>query len=87
MSRNEIKRQIKRMLVERLFLDVAPEEVADDADLMATYGVDSVQLFEIVVGLEDDMGISLEEDDFDLQTFSTVEGIAGLVTRKKGNGV
>lgn len=79
-----LREQLKRMIVERLFLKVDPETIPDDANLMETYGVDSVNIFEIVVGLEDEFGISLAEEDFSIEAFVTVEGIAELVTRKRG---
>ena len=78
-----MKQQIKAMIVERLFLKVEPQEIPDGANLMETYNVDSVNIFEIVVGLEDEFGISLAEEDFSIEAFSTVEGIAELVTRKR----
>ena len=79
-----LKQQLKDMIVERLFLKVEPGAIPDDANLMETYGIDSVNLFEIVVGLEDEFGISLEEEDFSVAAFSTVDGIAELVARKRG---
>jgi acyl carrier protein len=80
----ELKQQLKAMIVERLFLKVDPQDIPDDANLMETYGVDSVNIFEIVVGLEDEFGISLAEEDFSIEAFVTVEGIAELVSRKRG---
>ena len=79
----ELKAQLKQMIVERLFLKVAPGEIPGDANLMEAYGVDSVSLFEIVVGLEDEFGISLAEEDFSIEAFSSVDGIAELVERKR----
>ena len=46
--------------------------------------MDSVNIFEIVVGLEDEFGISLAEEDFSIEAFATVDGIAELVARKRG---
>jgi acyl carrier protein len=79
-----LKQQLKQMIVERLFLKVDPQDIPDDANLMETYNIDSVNIFEIVVGLEDDFGISLAEEDFSIEAFATVDGIAELVTRKRG---
>jgi acyl carrier protein len=83
MPEADLKAQLKSMIVERLFLKVAPGDIPDDANLMETYGIDSVNLFEIVVGLEDEFGISLAEEDFSIEAFSTVDGIAELVERKR----
>lgn len=80
----ELKQQIKSMIVERLFLNVEPADIVDDANLMDAYGIDSVNLFEIVVGLEEDFGISLEDADFNTETFSTVDSIAAYVAEKRG---
>ena len=80
----DLKQQLKDMIVERLFLKVEAAAIPDDANLMEAYGIDSVNLFEIVVGLEDEFGISLEEEDFSVEAFSTVNGIAELVARKRG---
>jgi acyl carrier protein len=83
-SVDELKPQIKEMIVERLFLNVAPGDIPDDADLMEAYGIDSVNLFEIVVGLEEQFEITMEDDDFNVETFSNVNNIAGFVAGKVG---
>jgi acyl carrier protein len=80
---NELKSQIKNMLVERLFLNVEPTQIRDDANLMEEYGVDSVALFELVVGLEDEFGITMEDVDFKIDTFQTVNSIVGFVEEKQ----
>ena len=78
----EIESRIKEMVVERLFLKVAPEELASDASLIDDYGVDSVALLELVVGLEEVFGIVVEDDDFDLANFSSVKALAAFVAQR-----
>ena len=78
----ELKMRVKRMIVERLFLDVTPREIADDAPLMETYGIDSVALFELVVGLEEEFDLELEDTDFQVDTFKSVDSIAGFLHAK-----
>ena len=82
---DELKPQIKKMIVERLFLNVRPDEIADDAPLMETYNIDSVALFEIVVGLEDEFGVMMEDADFQVSTFATVNSIAAFIREKRGD--
>ena len=82
MAAEALKMEIKELLVERLFLRVQPEDIADDAPLMETMGVDSVQLFELVVGLEEIYGITFEEDEFRLSLFQDVNSIADFVAGK-----
>ena len=80
---NDLNLQIKKMIVERLFLNVTPGEIADDAPLMETFGIDSVALFELVVGLEDEFGVAMEDADFQVSTFKTVNSIAAFVESKR----
>lgn len=84
MNEQEIKSQLKNMIVERLFLDVEPADIGDAAPLMETYGIDSVALFELVVGLEDEFGIVMEDVDFKIETFKTVNSIAAFVQERVG---
>ena len=83
MASDALKSEIKDLLVERLFLRVKPEEIPDDAPLLETLGIDSVALFELVVGLEDVYGITFEEEEFRLSLFQDVNSIADFVEQKR----
>jgi acyl carrier protein len=73
---------LRGMMVERLFLSLNPADLDLDANLMETYGIDSVQVSELVVGTEAAFGISFEDDDFDPTRFDTLRHIADLVRSK-----
>jgi len=77
-----VEDQLKEMIVERLFLPVSPGEIADDDLLMEKFEIDSVRLFEIVIGLEEIFDISLEDDEFSIERFESVKAIAALVRDK-----
>ena len=77
-----IEDQLKGMIVERLFLGVEPSAIADDDILMDKFEIDSVRLFEIVIGLEEIFDISLEDDEFSIERFESVKAIADLVRTK-----
>ena len=79
---NELKIRLKKMIVERLFLPISPAQIEDDAPLMETYDIDSVALFELVVGLEDEFGLSLEDADFQISAFQSVNAMADFVAKK-----
>lgn len=80
---DDLKAQVKQMIVERLFLNVEPADIPDNAPLMETYGIDSVALFELVVGLEDEFGVVMDDVDFQIDTFRTVNSIAEFVSSKQ----
>lgn len=81
---DELKTKIKEMIVERLFLPVEPDEIKGNDDLMETFSIDSVALFELVIGLEDEFGVVMEDVDFQIETFRTVDSIATFVQDKTG---
>jgi len=74
--------RLKAMLAERLMLKFRPEEIGDGDDLIEKWGLESVQLMEIVIGLEEVFGIQLGDDEFSVKRFRTIENIAGVVREK-----
>jgi len=83
MTDESVEIQLKEMIVERLFLDVDPAAIADDENLMENYEIDSVNLFEIVVGLEEQFEISFEDEDFSVDLFATINNLAEYVEQKR----
>ncbi len=83
MSDATIESQLKTMLVERLMLKMKPEEIGDTDDLIKKWGLESVQLMEIVIGLEEVFGIQLGDDEFSVKKFSTIANIAAVVREKQ----
>ena len=84
MSEGTIEERLKRMIVDRLFLQIAPSEIEDDKKLVQDYGVDSVSLFELVVGLEEEFGFRIEDKEFNLRHFESVSALARFVRGKLG---
>ena len=80
----DLEKRIKEMIVERCFLTISPDEIETDASLMEAVGLDSVQILEVVVGLEETFGVTFEDADFDIENFSTVSAIAKYVRDRKG---
>ncbi len=82
MENADIEPKLKAMIVERLFLQIAPETIETDASLIETYGVDSVSLLELVVGLEEAFGIQVEDGDFNLDNFVSVAALRDFVKER-----
>lgn len=82
MDKSDIETKLKEMIVERLFMQVAPEKIDTEAELTKTYGVDSVSLLELVVGLEEVFGIQVEDGEFDLANFRSVAALRNFVVAR-----
>jgi len=78
----DLKDRIKAVLVERLFLDIDPATLDPAESLTEAHGVDSVRLFDMVVGLEEDFDISFEDEELVLDAFDTVNAVAERVQAK-----
>ena len=75
--------KIKELVVELLFLtETSPEEIKDDDILTDTLGMDSVAIFQVVAGLEEEFGISFEDDTFEQEKFKSVASMAQVVRDK-----
>jgi len=87
MGSDSVRTRVKELIVELLFLrDVAPEDIGDEDVLEETLGVDSVQLFQIVAGLEEAFDIRFGDEDFDVSRFRTVKAVADVVGEKQAAG-
>ena len=87
MGADSVRTRVKELIVELLFLrDVAPKDIGDEDVLEETLGVDSVQLFQIVAGLEEAFDIRFGDEDFDVTRFRTVKAVADVVAEKQAAG-
>ena len=82
MSAERIEDRIKVMLVDRLMLNAKPADIGDEDDLITKWNVESVQLMEIVIGLEEIFGTQFGDDEFSIKKFRTVKNIAEVVRAK-----
>ncbi|MFH0938393.1 MAG: acyl carrier protein [Planctomycetota bacterium] len=82
MTDGRLEDRMKAMLVERLMLTIQPAEITDEDDLLKKWGIESVQLMEIVIGLEEVFGIQLGDDEFSIKKFRTIKNICDVVRAK-----
>jgi acyl carrier protein len=86
MTEDRIEDRVRRMLVRRLFLKIAPENIEEDKSLMDAYGVDSVSLLELVVASEEEFGIVIPDEEFDIEHFKTVAALAAFIRARLAAG-
>lgn len=81
----ELKNQIKRLIVERLKLEIPPEEIGDTQPLFGDgLGLDSIDALELVLGIEQQFGVKVEDEEVGAKALSSVESLAGFIAAKQG---
>lgn len=77
----ELKRQIKRMLVENLMLQNTADEIKDDQPLFGPggLGLDSVDALQVVVALDKNYGLKIPDPETAKKVIHNVNTIAAAV--------
>jgi acyl carrier protein len=81
----DLKDEIKEMMVENLMLKIPKEEITDDLPLFGAegLGLDSIDALELVVSLEKRFGVSVPNSDVARQALVSVNTIADYVTANR----
>ena len=81
---DELKRQIKQAIVRSLRLPISPDEIQDDVALFGEgLGLDSIDALELVLGLEQEFGVSIDDQQVGSQVLSTVNSIVQFIAEKR----
>jgi acyl carrier protein len=81
MTGEDLKDEIKTMMVENLMLKVTKEEIGDDLPLFGPdgLGLDSIDALELVVSLEKRFGVRVPNSDTARSALATVNSIHDYV--------
>ena len=81
---DELKRQVKEMMVTELMLQQGADEIADDAAIFRPegLGLDSVDALQLVVALEKKFGLKLPDADAARNVLRDVNSIAAAIASK-----
>ena len=81
MAKKETVLRVAEILIDELKLeDVTPETFNPDLDLIDELGIDSMDLTTVVLVLQDEYGVSIDEDDY--PKLKTVTLIAEYIEEK-----
>lgn len=81
-TREQILARVRKVLVERLHVQRAPEEIDPDAPLFGTgLGLDSVDAVELVVSLEGEFTVTLPDSSVGKRSMRTVGSIVDVLVK------
>lgn len=79
----ELKSRIKRLIVDRLKLEVEPTEIGDSDPLFGEgLGLDSIDALELVLGIEQEFGVKIEDEEVGAEALASVDSLAQFVQSK-----
>jgi acyl carrier protein len=78
---DDLKLQVKQMIVERLKLDgMGPDDIEDAAPLFGEgLGLDSIDALELVLAVEQTFGVKIEDEASGMKAFRSVDALVAYI--------
>ena len=84
MTKEDLAPRVKDLIVRRLKLEIDPATIEDDAPLFGEgLGLDSIDALELVLGLEQEFGIKVEDEEVGVKAFASVDALCDFIEQKK----
>jgi acyl carrier protein len=81
----DLKKELKHLIVASLKLDREPESIDDGAPLFQSgLGLDSIDALELAVALERTYRVTIPDEKVGKQAFSSVDALAAYVAEHRG---
>jgi acyl carrier protein len=78
---NDIKTQLRSIIVQALHLNQAPETIPD-TNLTSTLGLDSINSLELLIWVENHFRISINDEDLSVSLIDSLDVLAAYVERQ-----
>ena len=84
----ELKSRIKHLIVDRLKLEISPDTIGDDTPLFGDsgLGLDSIDALEMVLGIEQEFGVRIEDEEVGSRALESIEALARFVEEEGSSG-
>ncbi len=81
---SELHKQVQNFILENYLFTDDESALGLDESLLDRGIVDSTGMLEIIMFIEDELGVSVEDEEMIPENLDSVNRIAAFVTRKKG---
>ena len=76
--------RLKNLIITRLKLEIDPDEIENDQPLFGEgLGLDSIDALELVLGLEQEFGVKIEDEEVGVKAFASIDALV-IFVREKG---
>lgn len=83
MNREQVIQELRAVLTERLELTL-PERILETDRLYEEFGVDSIMALQLLVHIEEAMGVEIPDDMVDPSILKTVGTLARFIEKRRG---
>jgi len=85
MALEDLKPRLKAILVERLKLERSADSIGDSEPLFGPdgLGLDSIDALELVLGVEQEFGVRIENEEVGTEALASIEQLARFVASKQ----
>jgi acyl carrier protein len=84
MDRDALRAEVKQLLATGLRLQLAPDDIPDDAPIFGeTLGLDSIDALELVVLVEDKFHVAIPDEDVGRRAFASVSALVDFILAER----
>jgi acyl carrier protein len=84
MDRDTLRTEVKLLLTTGLRLQVAPDDIPDDAPIFGdSLGLDSIDALELVVLVEDRFHVAIPDEDVGRRAFASVNALVDFILAER----
>ncbi len=79
----QLAERLKKLIITRLKLEIEPSEIEDNQPLFGEgLGLDSIDALELVLGLEQEFGVKVEDEEVGVKAFASIDALVVFVKEK-----
>lgn len=83
MNEEEIKYELKKILISSLQLNEKPEQITNN-NLISKYNINSVDALEILVWVENKFEIEIADEDLSASLIDSLDDLSSYILKSKG---
>ena len=84
MDRDTLRTEVKHLLTTGLRLQLAPDDIPDDAPIFGdSLGLDSIDALELVVLVEDRFRVAIPDEDVGRRAFASVNALVDFILAER----
>jgi len=82
MDKESVEKKIKRMIKEKLSLNLELEQIPSNENVVERFNLNSIDVLELLIGIETEFNIEIEDEDLNAELVESLSNLANYVMKK-----